>query len=230
MRAVARYIDGDPMPEIATGAGAGAQTVSIWAREAGTPPRPKHEFDTSWHQTYITALEKGNLRTRVAPSWVEPFLKELEAGATIREASSRVSRSHSHYVRVYRMRRENPAFEARVQEAFLAARSGKRGDGIDPNAKRRLTSRLQSGATLKDAARAAGIPLATVKRHRRLDPKFDARVVAAAARGGRELSLYPRQACPGERCGTPTGYDYGCRKAPCTAAKSARVTAARRPG
>ncbi|MFE7461758.1 hypothetical protein ACWFMI_23070 [Nocardiopsis terrae] len=35
-------------------------------------------------------------------------------------------------------------------------------------------------------------------------------------------------ACPGPRCGTTTGYDYGCREAACTTAKTAPILTRRK--
>ncbi|GAB2859168.1 hypothetical protein GCM10022221_68420 [Actinocorallia aurea] len=63
---------------------------------------------------------------------------------------------------------------------------------------------------------------------RRGCPGFDDRAVTAAAAGGGTLKLLAHPPCPGNLCGTPTGYDYGCREAACREAKSAKVIAARK--
>lgn len=168
----------------------------------------------------------GQARPRLA--WVEPFLAALRSGATYGQALGTAGVSDS-TVRWYRSTR--PEFAAEVEASrprlrALAATAGPRtftGEKAD-----RLLAALRGGMTLKGACVQAGVPVATVKRARRVDAEFDEAVVAAAAAAGTVLSRCPQLACPGERCGTPTGYDYGCSRDACRAAAAARVSRRRR--
>lgn len=92
---------------------------------------------------------------------------------------------------------------------------------------RAILPHLESGLDLKAAAERAGLAVRSVVWRRRTDAEYDALVIEAAERGGRRLRPLARATCP-SHCGTPTGYDYGCRKDACRTAKSAKVIEARK--
>ncbi|MGW4425796.1 hypothetical protein [Streptosporangium sp. NPDC004631] len=93
-----------------------------------------------------------------------------------------------------------------------------------------LLRNIASGMHLADACTAAGIPVATVKRWRRIYDEVDA-VIVAAAMDGRKRGIRPvsKLACPGPRCGTGTGYDYGCAEDACRTAAAERAYRRRHP-
>jgi len=161
--------------------------------------------------------------------WEPAFLAALDAGATVGEAAAKAGVSPA---TVDKKRWESPEFAARVAEASprlraAARRAGPRTFGADAAA--RVLDGLRRGLTLKRACEAAGVHRQTVMRVRRIDDEFDEAVVAAAAEGGGSaVSRLPRLACPGEWCGTATGYDYGCSRDPCRAAVTKREAARRR--
>lgn len=83
---------------------------------------------------------------------------------------------------------------------------------------------LADGMSLTQACAAVTIPVPTMKLWRRLHHNVDAAVVAAAMDGRRrQIKPYPRLVCPGPRCGTGTGYDYGCPLKPCRTAAADRT-------
>ncbi|MGI5122806.1 hypothetical protein ACQEU5_25145 [Marinactinospora thermotolerans] len=98
-----------------------------------------------------------------------------------------------------------------------------------------LLSEIRGGSTIAKAATTSGIPLPTLKRWRRTDRVLDAAILEAAAQSGRRIGYgraTPRPVspltCPGPRCGTSTGYDYGCRKVACITAATDRIASWRR--
>lgn len=92
----------------------------------------------------------------------------------------------------------------------------------------RLLAALGEGQQLKRAAEMAGVPLATLKAVRRRNPVIERQVLMAAAVGGTELRGMTALECPGEWCGTATGYHYGCGLARCRDPRVAKVLEARR--
>lgn len=152
----------------------------------------------------------------VDTSWHGRFLDLLRAGLAQYHAVPHIGVAR---ITVVMHRFQYPDFEADITAITSTDQHRRR---------RSLLLQLRRGRTLAEAAEKAGVPLATVKRWRREEELFDTVVVQAAADGGRCLSPYPRLTCPGPRCGTTTGYDYGCRKAPCTTAKTAPIIAKRK--
>lgn len=162
-------------------------------------------------------------RRQRALSWHAEMCALLELGHTRRDALAAIGLSWDRYNRIL----ERDPELARQQEAVYRADRTRR--------RRSLLYRLRMGQLIKEAAAGAGVPLPTLKRWRRALPGFDAAVLDAAARGGRALGRgrsTPRPttalSCPGARCGTTTGYDYGCREAACTAAKTAPILTRRK--
>lgn len=93
-----------------------------------------------------------------------------------------------------------------------------------------LLRNIASGLNLADACAAARIPLPTMKRWRRSYGDVDAVIVAAALDGRRrQIKPYPLWSCPGPRCGTRTGYDYGCALEPCRTAAAEQEYRRRHP-
>lgn len=93
-----------------------------------------------------------------------------------------------------------------------------------------LLRHIASGSSLLQACEATSIPAPTLKRWRRTYPEVDAAVVAAALDGRkRPIRPIPTLACPGPRCGTGTGYDYGCAEDACRTAAAARAYRRRHP-
>ncbi|GAA3172881.1 hypothetical protein [Nonomuraea salmonea] len=92
-----------------------------------------------------------------------------------------------------------------------------------------LLAALADGFDLTRACEAANLPLPTVKQWRRRFSMIDALIVAAAGDDRHPpLRPYPRLTCPGDHCGSKTGYDYGCKRPPCRSAAVEPVTDARR--
>lgn len=153
-------------------------------------------------------------------AWVAPFLAALQAGAGYREAA-RVAGVHTSTVHAHSKR--HPEFAGEMAAFGLSLRRGGAGPRtFTDEAAERLLALLRSGMSLKGACEQAGVPRMTVRGARRVDEEFDEAVVAAAAQGGTVLSRLQHLACPGERCGTITGYQYGCSRDACRAAAAAK--------
>lgn len=141
----------------------------------------------------------------------------MRAGLPVKDAAARSGVSAWTAAQA---RRDDPAFAAAVSRARAAVRQQQ----VDV-----LLAALADGRPLAEAAELAGIAIPTLKRWRRQDPDLDSRVLAAAIQGGQRLGgrtqMRPthRLACPGPKCGTPTGYEYGCRESACTDAKTAPI-------
>ncbi|WP_435108028.1 hypothetical protein [Nocardiopsis synnemataformans] len=91
----------------------------------------------------------------------------------------------------------------------------------------RLLAALVQGRTVAEAAAAAGVSLPWLKALRRRDRALEQQVVEAAALGGTRLRGTARLECPGQHCGSTTGYDYGCARPRCREVKVTEVVQAR---
>lgn len=115
----------------------------------------------------------------------------------------------------YKLRRADPEFEAQVMDA---AKASGRGEGaprpirpirsttprFDAAKVRRIVLKaLRLGATLGEAATAAGVTYMTVSQMRRDDPRFDREVVAAAALGRRSWTPQRRKGADPELLSPP---------------------------
>ncbi|MFI7691807.1 helix-turn-helix domain-containing protein [Nonomuraea sp. NPDC049655] len=149
------------------------------------------------------------------------LLIRLSQGATLQDATEAAGLTKH---QVQNARAEDPKLDQDIIARL--GRASLRHDDQDERA--RLLANLESGMSLKSAGEAAGIPRPTVQRWRRCDEGFDRAVVEAARAGGTTLRLYPRLLCPGPRCGTKTGYDYGCGEEPCRTAAAEQVARSRR--
>lgn len=149
--------------------------------------------------------------------WRETFLRGVRAGLPVKDAAARSGVSI--WVAA-QAQRDDPAFAAAVSRARAAVRQQR----VDA-----LLAALADGHPLTEAADLAGIAIPTLKRWRRQDLDLDSHVLAAAIQGGQRLGgrtqMRPtnRLVCPGPKCGTPTGYEYGCRGDACTSAKTAPI-------
>lgn len=146
------------------------------------------------------------------------LLALLASGETLQQATNAVGMTVAQLA--YARTRDA---ELNAEIVAILGRASRNGD----RRTRPLLHWLSTGMTLTAAAEAAGIPLPTVKRWRRSDLGFDQAVIAAAE-GGTTLTPYSRIKCPGPRCGTPTGYDYGCREDACGSAAVKRVLEGRK--
>lgn len=99
---------------------------------------------------------------------------------------------------------------------------------VDDEVRRTVLAAVAAGLSLAAGCHAAGISPFRLGTARRTDPSFDARLVAVAAAAGLVPPVRPvRQLdCPGDDCGTPVGYRYGCRSTRCGEAHSAAQASA----
>lgn len=168
------------------------------------------------------------------PAWRDAYLRALRRTGVHEQAAAEAGVSAA---TVTRHRREDPAFASAGDKAIREGRAAcglplPRGWREDEGAREHILTALFAGADFKTAARSAGVPLPTARTWRRKYPEWDTQVVEAAASAGTVLSV-TRRDCPGQHCGTATGYDWGCFEQACKDAKwrqaaEGRARAARR--
>jgi DNA-directed RNA polymerase specialized sigma24 family protein len=94
------------------------------------------------------SAKRRQQRQQLPRSWEEPFLAALAEGSHIQAACKAAG---VHFVNLYRERRENPEFEAKVRQALSDS-----GRGFDGEARRMLLIRLNRGADFDDALASTG--------------------------------------------------------------------------
>lgn len=134
---------------VATGMPLKAAAVECGTNAATLNNRRK--TDPALEEQINAALQAGaqTLHQQYVASWEVPFLAAITDGLGVKDACRSAG---VHPVSMYRERRQNSAFEAKVRQALIDS-----GRGFDSDARRMLLLRLLNGADLEEALASAGV-------------------------------------------------------------------------